>query len=92
MSPESQDESDVDPLGPESEKDPLAPESETDPLAPEFETDPLGSGPKFWVALVCYGVLALLAWLTLDGKIRLVVIIALAGLTLKTYLAKLQKP
>lgn len=58
----------------------------------DSEIQPLGSGPKFWVAMLCYVVLALLAWFTLDGKIRLVVLIVLAGLTVKTYLAKLQKP
>ena len=66
-------------------------------MAPDYEPDLpesplLGSGPKFWVAMLCYAVLAALAGLTTDGSIRLVVWILLGGLAVKTYLAKLQKP
>lgn len=64
-------------------------------LLPDPELDdaePQKSGPKFRVAMTCYGVLALLAWSTLDGNFRLVVWILLGGLAVKTYLAKLQKP
>ena len=47
---------------------------------------------KFHVALACYGVIALLAWLTLDGKMQWVVWIFLAGLAVKSYLVTLRKP
>jgi hypothetical protein len=57
---------------------------------PDFE--PEQSGPKLWVAMTCYLAIALLAWLTLDGRFLWVVWIFLAGLAIKTYLAKLQKP
>ena len=60
---------------------------------PEFEpSEPAHSGPKLWVAMTCYIAIALLAWITLDGKFLWVVWIFLGGLALKTYLAKLQKP
>ena len=58
----------------------------------EIEPEPPKSGPKLWVAMTTYAVLALLATFTLDGNFRLVVWIFLAGLALKTYIAKLQKP
>jgi len=57
---------------------------------PDFE--PEQSGPKLWVAMTCYLAIALLAWLTLDGRFLWVVWIFLAGIAIKTYLAKLQKP
>ena len=44
------------------------------------------------MAMTCYIAIALLAWITLDGKFLWVVWIFLGGLALKTYLAKLQKP
>ncbi len=44
------------------------------------------------MALAAYGVLALLAAVTLDGNFRLVVWILLAGLALKTYIATFQQP
>ncbi|MFY9853277.1 MAG: hypothetical protein WAK26_05305 [Terracidiphilus sp.] len=53
---------------------------------------------KFWIALVLFGILALLAWFTIgdgtfdvDGKpveIRLVPLVVLGGLALKTVLAR----
>jgi hypothetical protein len=42
--------------------------------------------------LGCYAAIALLATLTLDGKFLWVVLIFLAGLALKTYIATLQRP
>jgi hypothetical protein len=51
-----------------------------------------GKGPSFLAAMVCYAVLALLAAFTLDGTLRLVVWIFLAGLAVRTYLAILRKP
>ena len=62
-----------------------------------FETDPgLEPGPKrdrkFYWALASYGVIAVLATLTLDGKFLWVVWIFLAGLALKTYIATLKQP
>jgi hypothetical protein len=42
--------------------------------------------------MASYAALALLAWLTLDGKFRWVVWIFLGGLAVKTYLATLQEP
>jgi hypothetical protein len=43
--------------------------------------------PKLLVAFGAYAVLAILAGVTLDGKMRLAVWILLAGLALKTYIA-----
>jgi hypothetical protein len=42
---------------------------------------------RLYSAMGCYGVLALLAAFTLDGKIRLAVWIFLAGLALRTLIA-----
>ena len=42
---------------------------------------------RFWSAMAAYGVLALLAAFTLDGKFRLGVWIFLGGLALKTCIA-----
>jgi len=47
-------------------------------------------GRKFYLALVCYAVIAMLATLTLDGKFLWVVWIFLGGLALKTYIATLK--
>ena len=44
---------------------------------------------RFYLALAAYGVLAMLALVTLDGRIRLVTLILLAGLALRTWLVKL---
>jgi len=53
---------------------------------------------KFWVAMAMYAVLALLAWLTMDASpvpvygrpvdLRLVPLIVLGGLALRTVLAR----
>lgn len=43
------------------------------------------------VAYACYAILALLAAFTLDGKIRLVIFIVLAGLAVKTWIAYLRE-
>jgi len=56
------------------------------------EPGPLKSGPKFLTAMACYAAIAVLAWITLDGKIRLVVWIFVAGLAARTYLHTLRKP
>ncbi len=65
---------------------------ESDPeLDPDLVPGP-ERGPKFYLALACYGAIALLAALTLDGKFRLVVWIFLGGLALKTYIATLKQP
>ena len=56
------------------------------------ETEPEHHGPKLWVALTCYLTIALLAWLTLDGKFLWTVWLFLALFAVKTYLAKLQRP
>jgi hypothetical protein len=50
------------------------------------------AGPKLYTALACYGVIALAAAFTLDGKFRLVVWIFLVGLAARTYLHTLRKP
>jgi hypothetical protein len=42
--------------------------------------------------MACYAAIALLAGLTLDGNFRLIVLIILAALALKTYLFTLRKP
>ena len=39
---------------------------------------------RFYIAMGTYAVLAILAWATLDGKIRLATWIFLAGLALRT--------
>ncbi|MGA2880471.1 MAG: hypothetical protein ABSG13_16105 [Bryobacteraceae bacterium] len=49
-------------------------------------------GRKFYIALACYGAIALLATVTLDGKFLWVVWIFLGGLALKTYIATLKQP
>jgi len=51
-----------------------------------------GPGPKFHTALACYAGIALLAGLTLDGNLRLVVWIFLGGLAVKTWIATLREP
>ena len=45
---------------------------------------------KFIVAMCCYGILAVLAGFTLEGKIRLAVWIFLSGIAIKTVLAVLK--
>ena len=47
---------------------------------------------KFYTALASYAVIALLAWLTLDGKMLLIVLIFLASLAIRSYLLTLRKP
>jgi len=42
---------------------------------------------RLYAAMGCYAVLALLAAVTLDGKIRLAVWVFLAGLALRTLIA-----
>jgi hypothetical protein len=65
---------------------------ESDPeLNPELAPGPK-RGPKFYIALACYGAIALLATSTLDGKFLWVVWIFLGGLALKTYIETLKQP
>ena len=64
---------------------------EPEPRTPELEPGPQ-RGRKFYLALACYAVIALLAAVTLDGKFLWVVWIFLGGLALKTYIATLYKP
>jgi hypothetical protein len=75
---------------------PLEPDPELTPelhpeLNPEVNPGPK-RGRKFYLALACYGAIALLAASTLDGKFRWVVWIFLGGLALKTYIATLKQP
>ena len=75
------------PLEPDPERNP-----ELDPgLDPKLNPGPR-RGRKFYLALTCYGGIALLATFTLDGKFRSVVWIFLSGLALKTYIATLKQP
>jgi hypothetical protein len=62
-------------------------------LYPDPEQD-LGPkrGRKFYLALACYAVIAVLATVTLDGKFLWVVWIFLGGLALKTYINTLKQP
>jgi len=53
---------------------------------------PKNTGPRFYVATICYAAIALLAWLTLDGNFLLIVLIVLGALALKTYLHTLREP
>ena len=46
---------------------------------------------RFYLALATYGLLALLAAVTLDGRIRLATLILLAGVALKTWLVTLRR-
>jgi hypothetical protein len=64
---------------------------EPEPGDPELKAGPR-RGRKFYAALACYAVIALLATMTLDGKFLWVIWIFLAGLALRTYIATLQKP
>ena len=61
-----------------------------------MELEPAPDGPrrgrKFYLALACYGAIALLATFTLDGKMRWVVWIFMAWLTFRTYLETLRRP
>jgi hypothetical protein len=62
---------------------------------PEPEPGPLRTAQrkrKFYLALACYAVIAVLAGMTLDGNFRLVVWILLGGLALKTYIGLLKDP
>jgi hypothetical protein len=74
---------------------PLIQEPEDDRGSDEPDPEPVPGprrGRKFYLALACYGVIALLATLTLDGKFLWVVWIFLGGLALKTYIATLRQP
>jgi hypothetical protein len=74
---------------------PLTEEPEDDRGFDEPDPEPVPGperGRKFYLALACYGAIALLATLTLDGKFLWVVWILLGGLALKTYIATLKQP
>ncbi|MCL4783533.1 MAG: hypothetical protein KJZ70_10910 [Bryobacterales bacterium] len=43
---------------------------------------------RFFVAILLYGALAASTFYTLNGKVRVVVLILLGGLTFKTWLAR----
>lgn len=60
----------------------------------EDQPEPEGPrrGRKFYLALACYGGIALLAEFTLDGKFRLVVWIFMAWLAFRTYLETFKRP
>lgn len=71
----------------------MEPEDDREPDESDAERVPGPQrGRKFYLALACYGVIALLATLTLDGKFLWVVWIFLGGLALKTYIATLKQP
>ena len=53
---------------------------------------PKNTGPRFYVAMICYAAIGILAWLTLDGNFLLVVLVILGALALKTYLHTLREP
>jgi hypothetical protein len=44
--------------------------------------------PRFWAAMACYGVLALLAGLTLEPAPRALIWLFLGALALKTWIAQ----
>jgi hypothetical protein len=46
---------------------------------------------RLYAALACYGILALIALLTLEGSLRLAVWILLAGLAVKSWIALLRE-
>jgi hypothetical protein len=46
---------------------------------------------RYWLAMGSYAAIATLAWLTLDGDVRTVVWIVMAGLALKTWIARRQQ-
>jgi hypothetical protein len=49
-------------------------------------------GRKFYLALASYGAIALLAALTLDGKLRWAIWIFMGWLAFRTYLETLRRP
>ena len=49
------------------------------------------SDKRFYLAMACYAILAVLSWATLDGLFRMATWIFLAGLAVKTYLATLRR-
>ena len=55
----------------------------------EQDTNPGSSGTrrKLTLALAAYGIIAALAWLTLDGKLRVAVWILVGALAVKTWIA-----
>jgi len=63
---------------------------------PEGPDDPVPDGhkvgPRFFTALACYVVIALLAGFTLDGNFRTFVWIFLGFLVFRTYLLTQRKP
>ena len=61
----------------------------SNPLSLDPDTGPT-RGRKFYLALLCYAGIAVLATLTLDGKFRWVAWIFLGGLALKTFIATLK--
>ena len=46
-----------------------------------------GTRAKLTLALASYALIAMLAWATLDGKLRWAIWILMAGLALKTWIA-----
>ena len=44
--------------------------------------------PGFRLAMVTYGVLGLLAFVTLEGKVRMATLVFLAGFGVKTWIAE----
>lgn len=47
--------------------------------------------PGFRLAMLTYGALGMMAFLTLDGKVRLATLVFLAGFGLKTWIAELKR-
>jgi hypothetical protein len=47
--------------------------------------------PRFRSAMLTYGALGLLAFLTLEGKVRLATLVFLAGFSAKTWIAEMKR-
>ena len=56
------------------------------------QSEPKSRARKLYTALACYGAIALLAGLTLDGNFRLFVWVFLGVLAVRTYLHNLKNP
>ena len=61
------------------------------PMSPVTQASGQNSRPRLYRAFFVYGLIALLAGFTLDGKFRIVVWIFVSGLAIKTWLAWMQQ-
>ena len=64
----------------------------SDPAEAATASEASKSTRRYLAGMLIYGVLAVLAGLTLDGNIRIATWIFLAGIALKTWIAMIKEP